>query len=166
MVDLVARIISEDDKRVISFKTSEVIFGGGRLNLSVNEIPCEYEELMKVYDEANSGTVAKSNSKKVDTTNRENNEEKTSDNDGGCVSDDPVEEVATAEPVAVETPEQPVRRTRKKKIEIDNTDELKVVAEDTTPNTVKTVVVDMSVEPVETPSEQPVRRTRKKRTEE
>lgn len=53
MVDVVCRVIAEDDKRTLSFKTSEVIFGGGRLNVRSNEIPCEFDELMKVYDEAN-----------------------------------------------------------------------------------------------------------------
>lgn len=116
MVDLVARVVADDNNRVISFKTNEVIFGGGRLNVQVNEIPCEYEELMKVYDEANSGTVVKSNSKKVDTTNRENNEEKTSEvpiNELGNPVGTRAVEVATAAPVEVETPEQPIRRTRK-----------------------------------------------------
>lgn len=56
MVDLVARIVvNADDTRVLSFKTDSVIFGGGRLNVKGREIPLDYDELMKVYDEANAG---------------------------------------------------------------------------------------------------------------
>lgn len=54
MVDIVARTIAED-KYILSFKKSEVIFGGGRLTMKSDSIPLEYEELIKVYDEANKG---------------------------------------------------------------------------------------------------------------
>lgn len=53
MVDIVARIIVNDDgTRTISFKTDNVIFGGGRLNVVGKEIPCTYKNLMEVYEEA------------------------------------------------------------------------------------------------------------------
>lgn len=57
MVDIVARVVVEDDDtRTLNFKTNEVIFGGGRLK-GINEtsIPLSWDELMKVYDEANKG---------------------------------------------------------------------------------------------------------------
>ena len=53
MVDIVARVISEQETRTLSFKTSENIFGGGRLTISENEIPLEYDDFIKVYEEAN-----------------------------------------------------------------------------------------------------------------
>lgn len=49
MVDIVGRVINDEGKRTISFKANEVIFGGGRLNLSKLDIPCEYDELVKIY---------------------------------------------------------------------------------------------------------------------
>lgn len=55
MVDIVGRVINEDGNRTISFKTNEVIFGGGRLALKALDIPCEYDDLVKVY--ANVKTV-------------------------------------------------------------------------------------------------------------
>ncbi|MCR1953049.1 AAA family ATPase [Clostridium sp. DSM 100503] len=57
MVDIVARVVVEDDdSRTLNFKTSEVIFGGGRLKgISQTSIPLSWEELMNVYDEANKG---------------------------------------------------------------------------------------------------------------
>lgn len=58
MVDVVARIVAEDNNRVISFKASEVVFGGGRLNITEREVPCTYEALMSVYEQSNSGAVS------------------------------------------------------------------------------------------------------------
>lgn len=59
MVDIVARVIADDSKRVLSFKTNEVIFGGGRLTTTTNEIDLDYDEFLGVYDEANKAAVAK-----------------------------------------------------------------------------------------------------------
>lgn len=53
MVDLVARIVADDNERVLSFKTSEVIFGGGRLTVHKKEIPLNYAAFCEVYEEAN-----------------------------------------------------------------------------------------------------------------
>lgn len=57
MVDIVARIISEDNNRIFSFKTSEVIFGGGRLTVSKKEIPLDVNALFEIYDEANRNAI-------------------------------------------------------------------------------------------------------------
>ena len=50
MVDIVARIVVEDGKRSISFKSDNVVFGGGRLKISTTEIPLDYDALMDVYE--------------------------------------------------------------------------------------------------------------------
>ena len=69
MVDIVGRIIvNADDTRVLSFKTDSVIFGGGRLNVKGREIPLDYDELMKVYDEANAGLAKKTRTVEENTT--------------------------------------------------------------------------------------------------
>lgn len=53
MVDLVARIVVNDDgSRILSFKSNEVIFGGGRLGVQGKEIPLSYDALLKVYLDA------------------------------------------------------------------------------------------------------------------
>lgn len=58
MVDLVGRIVVDDEAtRTISFKADNVIFGGGRLGVTGQEIPLDYDALMKVYDNANKGVV-------------------------------------------------------------------------------------------------------------
>lgn len=55
MVDIVARIVAEDDGgRTLNFKSDEVTFGGGRLKgVSRTTIPLDWDELCSVYDEAN-----------------------------------------------------------------------------------------------------------------
>ena len=55
MVDIVARVVADDNVRTLNFKANEVIFGGGRLDISAGTIPLEYNDLMKVYEEANVG---------------------------------------------------------------------------------------------------------------
>lgn len=62
MVDIVARVVADGDERTLSFKTNEVIFGGGRLTVTKKEIPLDYDAFMEVYDEANGRTIAKAKS--------------------------------------------------------------------------------------------------------
>ncbi len=59
MVDIVARVIADGDVRTLSFKTNEVIFGGGRLMVAAKEIPLNYDELIRVYEEVNSSKKEK-----------------------------------------------------------------------------------------------------------
>ena len=55
MVDIVARVVVEDDdSRTLNFKSNEVIFGGGRLKgITKTQIPLDWDALCEVYDEAN-----------------------------------------------------------------------------------------------------------------
>ncbi|MCI7428553.1 MAG: AAA family ATPase [Methanobrevibacter sp.] len=89
LVDIVARVVVEDDgTRYLSFKSNEVIFGGGRLQgIKTTEIPLSWEELMKVYE-----TI---------TTPSKVEEKPT-----------PTVEPVTETPVTTQT-EEPVRRTRR-----------------------------------------------------
>lgn len=113
MVDIVARVIAEENKRTLSFKTSEVIFGGGRLSVKVNEIPCEYEELLKVYDEANIGTVK--TDKKVETATAEPVETETPETTTRTKKAKEVVEEAKAEQVSEQVSEQVEKPTRRRK---------------------------------------------------
>ena len=119
MVDIVCRIIAEDGKRTLSFKSSEVIFGGGRLNVQNNEIACDYNELIKIYDEANSGK------KQIETSTIETKPEEKVEN--VPVTEVVQVETAVVEQQNVETPETPItntsvveetpRRVRRKRVE-------------------------------------------------
>lgn len=101
MVDIVARIIVNDDgTRKISFKTDNIIFGGGRLNVTGKEIPCDYDALMGIYAEA---TVCPQNrpEEKVDNSTAE-----TITNDSETISNDSA---------TITNEETPKRRVRKKR---------------------------------------------------
>lgn len=51
MVDVVARVVNDNGDRVLSFKSNEVVFGGGRLDLKTLEIPCDYNSLIGIYSD-------------------------------------------------------------------------------------------------------------------
>lgn len=57
MVDIVARVVVEDDDtRTLNFKSNEVVFGGGRLKgITQTSIPLSWDALMEVYEQVNSG---------------------------------------------------------------------------------------------------------------
>ena len=65
MVDIVARVVAEDDNRTLSFKNSEVVFGGGRLTVNERAIPLNYDAFLAVYDEANKNAVKQLNGETV-----------------------------------------------------------------------------------------------------
>lgn len=58
MVDIVARCIAEDKTYTLSFKTNEVIFGGGRLKFKAAEIPLDYNAFCDLYAEANANLTS------------------------------------------------------------------------------------------------------------
>ena len=100
MVDIVARVVADGDNRTLSFKTNEVIFGGGRLHTNKVEIPLDYNEFLKVYEDANKKV-------EVNSTIEENVE-----------SNSNSEPTVDAEPASVPTeaePETPQTRTRKRR---------------------------------------------------
>jgi CRISPR/Cas system-associated exonuclease Cas4 (RecB family) len=68
MVDIVARVVVEDDEsRTLNFKSNEVIFGGGRLKgIKQTTIPLTWDALMQVYDEANKNAEASNDETKAD----------------------------------------------------------------------------------------------------
>lgn len=58
MVDLVARVVVDDEnKRTLSFKADNVVFGGGRLGVTGQEIPLDYDALMQVYENASKDKI-------------------------------------------------------------------------------------------------------------
>ena len=112
MVDLVARLVVDGDKRTLNFKSDEVVFGGGRLQgVKTTEIPLSWDALCEVYDEA-IGNVADNpktaHQQKVEEFKKETAEptpkpEIEPDETTGIKVTEPVEE------------DKPVRRTRRKR---------------------------------------------------
>ena len=87
MVDIVARVVVEDDdSRTLNFKQNEVIFGGGRLKgITQTSIPLSWDALMDVYDQANQAAgqaESKSEPKPSRRAGRTSKTEEKSSNEG------------------------------------------------------------------------------------
>lgn len=159
MVDIVARIIVNDDgKRTISFKTDSVIFGGGRLNVTGREIPCDYDELMAVYSEASESSQKRTSSERKTnkTTDQKAAEVEPGESIEEIVGQDSLEEQ--------EANEKKVKRSRKKEVSNDGEGEALPEITEENKDEVKEAPADDTVkEPVE--EEKPKTRKRKKRGE-
>lgn len=109
MVDIVARVVVEDDgARTLNFKSNEVIFGGGRLKgINATSIPLDWNELMKVYESAGTAAPVVEEPKKA----RKAKEEPVK-----SVDEELIEEV-TEEVQETEPAEETKGRTRKSKTE-------------------------------------------------
>lgn len=110
MVDIVARVVADGDERILSFKTNEVIFGGGRLVVTNKVIPLDYDEFLKVYEESNAIATGKVTTNKSET--QKFNDEKSTEKEEPTKKEEPAGE-ATEEPAE----EKLVRRTRKRRDE-------------------------------------------------
>ena len=100
MVDLVARLVVDGDKRTLNFKSDEVVFGGGRLQgVKTTEIPLSWDALCAVYDEA----IGKVSDKPKTVHQQKVEEFKQEQSEVTPEPEQPVEE------------EKPVRRTRRKR---------------------------------------------------
>lgn len=129
-VDMVVRVIRDDDEYKLSFKNNEFVFGGGRLGVKqTQDIPNSYEALCAIYDEANAGRKAASKPKKAskkvevpaepveavesqETATIEPVEVETVEPVEVVETVEPAVETAVADPVA-EVPETPKRKRRK-----------------------------------------------------
>ena len=132
MVDIVARVVVEDDDtRTLNFKSNEVIFGGGRLKgVKETTIPLSWDALMEVYDEANDNVKAKrpsqSREKAPETTGAEKVESLPPEERKPVERDsEPLEGEEWVNEDKTETPPEPVeaapatpkKRTRRKRDE-------------------------------------------------
>lgn len=144
MVDIVARVVADGDERTLSFKTNEVIFGGGRLSVTDKVIPLDYDEFLKVYEENNAIATGKVTTNKPET-------QKSND-----------EEPAEKEEVrSIRT--RKVREEPAEEVEQTDGDFSAQKVQETEPQVADT---EKSEEATEEPAEEkPVRRTRKKRGE-
>lgn len=109
MVDVVARIVADGDARTFSFKSNEVIFGGGRLKVNAKDIPLDVDALFAVYDEANKNaasgaTVTPATTAKAGRTGRKRTETPATPADKP--QDSPKEEQAVNDTPEPETPQE------------------------------------------------------------
>ena len=164
MVDVVARIVADGDTRTFSFKSNEVIFGGGRLRVTAKDIPLDVNALFAVYDEANknaaSGVVPAS-----ETTSRAARRKKAEEAPAAGADkpqDSPKEEQTVSDTPEQETPVNEPQESADDKppFDTDEEDAAKAAAGD--PDT-----IEGSMNPTETPEtpaqEEKPRRKRKAR---
>lgn len=158
MVDIVARVIADGEVRTLSFKTNEVVFGGGRLTAETTQIGLDYEEFLTVYEEANKAAVAKLKNGKAKKEETETKPSRRSKKDEPIEQPKSVEEVDTpdtepivepelepeAEPVEEVQEEKPKTRQRRQR---------------------KTADDEVAAEPEQVEAEKPKTRTRRKRDE-
>lgn len=177
MVDFVARIeINDSEERFLSFKTNDVIFGGGRLNMGVDKIPLQWEELVKIYESASDpeeqpkqeerhGRKRKTKEEAVDEpVESDVSEDRESDNSG----EEPKprhrsrknREPEQDEPDDTEEPEPPRRTGRRRTNDTGNSEEPDESTDDIPAEEDSDAEVDREAEEV------PKRRTRRRRTRE
>ena len=121
MVDVVARIVADGDTRTFSFKSNEVIFGGGRLKVNAKDIPLDVNALFAVYDEANknaaSGVVtAAASTEKTGRSTRKKAEEAPATT-ADKPQDKPAEEQAVNNTPEQETPQEAADKAEEKQPE-------------------------------------------------
>lgn len=108
MVDVVARIVADGETRTFSFKSNEVIFGGGRLRVNAKDIPLDVKALFAVYDEANknaaSSVVESTTPAKTGRTGRKKAETPATPADKP--QDSPKEEQPTTDTTEPESPQE------------------------------------------------------------
>lgn len=108
MVDVVARIVADGETRTFSFKSNEVIFGGGRLRVNAKDIPLDVKALFAVYDEANknaaSGMAEPAAPAKTGRSGRKRTETPTTPADKP--QDSPKEEQPTTDTPEPESPQE------------------------------------------------------------
>ena len=109
MVDIVARVVVEDDdSRTLNFKQNEVIFGGGRLKgITQTSIPLSWNALMDVYEQANQG-IGQAESRPSRETTPTEEKPVNDDSTKPQVQDEPGEE----KPVESDTPRTRTRKRR------------------------------------------------------
>lgn len=121
MVDVVARIVADGDTRTFSFKSNEVIFGGGRLKVNAKDIPLDVNALFAVYDEANKNaasgvvTVAASTGKTGRSTRKKAEEAPATTADKP--QDKPAEEQAANNTPEQENPQEAADKAEEKQPE-------------------------------------------------
>lgn len=146
MVDVVARIVADDEKHSFCFKSNEVIFGGGRLKVTAKDIPLDVDALFAVYDEANKNAAA--GIKDAPTTTRSGRKKKAEE----------TPEIAS-ETVEIEPEKESVEELV---VEDETPQETAETAENTATNDEPPFEPDTQTEPTAEPEEKP-RRKRKAR---
>lgn len=169
MVDLVARVVADGDRRIMSFKSDEIVFGGGRLTVKEREIPLDYDRFCRVYAEANQNAAAALSAAQPEQDKAP--EQKPSEapsspvyntkNDGAIMVDPVSAAVADTDPPWDDRPKKDAEEAIAEQVKVEekaaaDAKEIEAAGSTSDPNTGE-------AEPAEPTA--PVRRSRRKRTE-
>ena len=105
MVDIVCRVVVEDDGRYLSFKSDQVVFGGGRLKANKTMISLSWDSIEDFYSLLGA-CDAPANVAPVSDTHTEDTQKVTVEPEEDC-------DIPRVEPNSGEVMEQPKRRTRR-----------------------------------------------------
>lgn len=128
MVDVVGRVVVRDGAHLLTFKTDETVFGGGRLTMPKNEIELDWEAFEGVYRDKTQAKKAPEGQEQPKTEDAEakpkarKSRAKKAAEDVVKVSTEPATAVEDEVPFDEEPKEQPAeekpkRRVRKKRVE-------------------------------------------------
>lgn len=153
MVDVVARIVADGDTRTFSFKSNEVIFGGGRLKVNAKDIPLDVNALFAVYDEANKNAASGVMTSTASTTKSGRSTRRKAEESLAEVADKPQDKPAEEQTVN-DTPEQESPQEAADKAEEEQPEQVAQQQE--------VVPVDDTVNSPEVPTEEEKPRRRRK----
>lgn len=117
MVQLVIRCVVIDGKYLLSFKSDEVVFGGGRIKINSDNIPNDYATLSKLINAAEKARAEKAPEEKPERQGKKQERQEVKPEQQEAKPER--QEVPTKDEVAVQTELQPaessapVRRTRR-----------------------------------------------------
>ena len=154
MVDVVARIVADGDTRTFSFKSNEVIFGGGRLKVNAKDIPLDVNALFAVYDEANKNAASGVVTAAVSTEKTGRSTRKKAEEAPATAADKPQDKPAEEQAVN-NTPEQETPQEAADKAEETQPEQAAEQQNTAAP-------VDGAMNPPETPAEEEKPRRKRK----
>lgn len=141
MVDLVGRVVVRDGEHLLTFKTDEFVFGGGRLKIDADEIPLDYTAFCELIG-LDGETVAETVTVKTVTGGNE------------IVNGEHAGETVGETVIETETPKRRRGRPRKTETPTDTPQE---------PQNAPEQAEALETEQTPAEAEKPVRRTRKRR---
>lgn len=122
-VDLTLRAyVDEEDNHMLQLKKESNVFGGGRYEFLVDEVPLEKEAFLEALIDAQKGKVVKSKTVSSETTKGVSGEKETTKR-GRKKKEENADENATEEKVDEPVKEKKERRKRRKKADVEVTDD-------------------------------------------
>ena len=145
--------MADGDTRTFSFKSNEVIFGGGRLKVNAKDIPLDVNALFAVYDEANKNAASGVMTSTASTTKSGRSTRRKAEESLAEVADKPQDKPAEEQTVN-DTPEQESPQEAADKAEEEQPEQVAQQQE--------VVPVDDTVNSPEVPTEEEKPRRRRK----